>query len=214
MRLLSRTRTVERYLVKQGLRKAKAILALCFAAVITGAMLLSPASFLVEAEMLHGVVSIAFDDNYLNQFDYAFPLMQSRGIVGTFYVLTDNVGKTGYMSFVQLQTLQSGGNEIGSHSKSHVTLTSLSETQIRQECSYSKQVLQNYGLSVSNFAFPNGHTNATVDSIVSEYYRSGRTAYEPPYLMEAPTSQFRLAGFSAETGDSTALSLLKGMGIV
>ena len=184
---------------------------LLFSVILAWTIGASSTSFMVMAEAPQGVISISFDDNYQSQYDYAFPLLQEYGIVGTFYIRTDNIGKPGYMSVQQLLNLQSSGNEIGSHSHTHTPFTSLSADQIRYECNSSKQILQNYGLTATNFAYPDGLTNGTIDLIVSEYYRSGRTAYIEPYLMEAPTSQFRLAGFSAETADPSALSLLKGM---
>ena len=172
-------------------------------------------SFTAKAEVPHGVISISFDDNYQDQFDYAFPLMQTRGITGTFYVVTNQVsdfsGDASYMSIAELQILQVNGNEIGSHSKTHSDFIYLTDAQIVDECDTSKKILQSNGLTVTNFAYPDGLTNDHVDSIVKQYYRSGRTAYVGPYLMEAPTDQFRLAGFSAETANSSALSLLKGM---
>ena len=195
----------------EEMRRISVILALFLVASIAGAITAASPSSTVKAEVPHGVISIAFDDNYQNQYEYAFPLMENYGIVGTFYVRTDRMGISGYMTAEQLRDLQSAGNEIGSHSHTHTTFTSLSETAIRNECSISKQILEEEGLTVRNFAYPNGPTSNTIDSIVSEYYRSGRTAYVEPYLMDAPTSQFRVAGFSAETADPTALSLLKGM---
>jgi peptidoglycan/xylan/chitin deacetylase (PgdA/CDA1 family) len=188
--------------------------AIFLTASIFGLIVSTSIGFMVKAEVTQGVISIAFDDNYQNQFDYAFPLMQNYGIVGTFYAVSDHVGLSGYMSYAELQTLQSSGNEIGSHSKTHTTLTSLSEEQIRQECSVSKQALEDHGLTVKNFAFPNGPTNDAVDSIVSQYYRSGRTAYIEPYLMDIPTTQFRVPGFSAELPliqPGTALFVLEDM---
>ena len=178
---------------------------------IAGTMIATPKDFIVKAEAPQGVISIAFDDEYQNQYLYAFPLLEQYGLVGTFYIRTDNIGGAGYMTISQLQNLENAGNEIGSHSHTHVTFTSLSEAEIRYECEQSKQTLETNGFSVTNFAYPNGPTNATVDSIVSQYYRSGRTAYSAPFVMEVPNSQFRVAGYSAETADSTALSLLKGM---
>lgn len=191
--------------------RISSIFVLFLLASIAGVVLASSSRFNVEAEVPQGVVSIAFDDNYSNQFDYAFPLLQQYGISGTFYVRTDRIGLSGYMTAEQLRDLENVGNEIGSHSHTHPTFTSLSETEIRDECALSKQILEDEGLTIRNFAYPNGPTNDYVDSIVSEYYRSGRTAYVEPYLMEAPTNQFRVAGFSAETADSTAITLLKEM---
>jgi peptidoglycan/xylan/chitin deacetylase (PgdA/CDA1 family) len=202
---------IKRFEADARMRRIFITFAIILVANIAATMVFSSLNFVVKAEVPKGVVSIAFDDNYLNQYVYAFPLLQQHGITGTFYVRTDKIGLSGYMTGDQLRDLESAGNEIGSHSHTHHTFTLLSETEIRNECSLSKQLLVNEGLTVYNFAYPNGPTNDYVDSIVLEYYRSGRTAYIEPYLMEAPTSQFRVAGFSAETASSTTLSLLKEM---
>lgn len=158
----------------------------------------------------NGAISIAFDDGMQDQYDCAFPLMTARGMVGTFYIVSDHIGGA-FMTIAELQTLQNIGNEIGSHSKSHPSFYDLSDEQIRDECSLSKQVLQNYGLTVNDFAYPYGLTNDHIDSIVSQYYRSGRSAYAPPYIMQLPTSQFNLTGFPGETGNGDALPNLKCM---
>ena len=192
------------------MKKLSAV-ALLFLAILAGTTLVSSPNFSVKAAEQRGIISIAFDDNYQNQYDYAFPLMEEYGIVGTFYVCTQNIGVSGYMSSVQLQTIASSGNEIGSHSHTHTSFTLLTLNEINYECTHSKEILDGYGLTVNNFAYPNGVTNDNIDSIVSEHYRSGRTAYVGPYVMAAPTNQFRVSGFSAETADSTALTLLKGM---
>ena len=57
-----------------------------------------------------GVISIAFDDGNQSQYDYAYPLMQSRGVLGTFYVVTNDIsdfsGENSVMSIAELQDLQ------------------------------------------------------------------------------------------------------------
>ena len=157
-----------------------------------------------------GAISIVFDDNYDNQLDYAWPLMEERGLVGTFYVLTSTINTPGYMSFSDLQTLQAASNEIASHSVSHISFTMLEEPEIRYQCSTSKTTLEAQGLTITNFAYPNGYTTSGIDLIVAEYFRSGRTAYVSPYILNMPTNQFRLPGFSKEN-QSNELELLKNM---
>ncbi len=148
-------------------------------------------------------ISIAFDDNKQNQYDYAFPLLKSRGMVATFYVTTDYIRdfsrNDAYMSIAELQDLKNYGCEIASHSKTHPHFTHISDDQIRSECILSKQVLQSHGFQVNNFAYPYGDTDDHVDSIARHYYRTGRSAYTPPYTMRLPTSQFRLPGAAGET---------------
>ena len=155
----------------------------------------------------HGAISIVFDDNYDSQFDYAWPLLQERGINGTFYIRTDKINEIGFMTASELQTLQLAGNEMGSHSITHTSFTSLSEQQIIAECLDSKKTLEQLELTVTNFAYPNGHTNATIDSIVDDYFETGRTAYVEPYLITVPTNQFRLPGYSAEDEDNELQTL-------
>jgi peptidoglycan/xylan/chitin deacetylase (PgdA/CDA1 family)/PKD repeat protein len=162
----------------------------------------------------NGTVSIAFDDCVQSQYDYAWPLMKARGVVGTFYVVTDHIRDTydsQWLSVAELQDLHDSGNEIGSHSKTHEDFLYLSEAQIRQECAVSKQVLESYGFAVNNFAYPYGDVNNYVDSIVSQYYRSARSAYAPPYVMQFPISQFRLPGEAGESGNVDVFSRLQSM---
>ena len=147
-------------------------------------------------------VSIAFDDNRRNTYDNAFPLLASRGIVATFYVVADYIRdfslNRAYMGISELKCLQDHGCEIASHSKTHPHFTRISDDQIRSECSVSRQVLENQGFQVNNFAYPYGDTNDHVDSIVRSYYRSGRSAYAPPYIMKLPAHQFRLSAMPGE----------------
>ena len=157
-----------------------------------------------------GAISIVFDDNYGNQLTNAWTLMEERGFIGTFYVLTSTVNTPGYMSYAALQTLQAGGNEIASHSVNHNSFTNLTDQQIRNECTNSKTILEEYNLVIKNIAYPNGVTDSRVDSIVDDYYDSGRTAYISPYFVELPNTQFRLPGFSEED-QGTEIDLLKNM---
>jgi len=83
------------FAVDARMKKTSLVLSLFLVATIAGAIIAASSNFSVKAEVPHGVISIAFDDNYQNQFDYAFPIMQDYGIAATFYILTDNIGKPG-----------------------------------------------------------------------------------------------------------------------
>jgi peptidoglycan/xylan/chitin deacetylase (PgdA/CDA1 family) len=172
-------------------------------------------SFSQETPNQDPIVTIAFDDGRISQYKYAFPLMEERGITGTFYVipnmLRDNSGNSEFMSYQELIELQNAGNEIGSHSLSHLAFTTLSEEKIRYQCQKSKEELENYGLNIQNFAYPYEDNNDYVDSIVKDYYVSARDAYTSTYIMSLPTSQFCLYAFAGETGTSNALPRLKNV---
>jgi uncharacterized repeat protein (TIGR02543 family) len=167
----------------------------------------------VRAADPHGAISITFDDGRQTVFDYAYPLLDERGMVATYYVNPDNVGLSGLMTYSELQNLQTDGNEIGNHGKTHTDLTHLSNASLYQEIYSSKQTLQSQGLTINNFAYPYGSTNNTVDSIVSQYYRSGRMYVNNLETFIFPLNSYyetipgfvQVNGFAAETGNDTTL---------
>ena len=104
----------------------------------------------------HGYISIAFDDGTQSQYDYAFPALQNHTMKATYYIITNDTGKSSYMTIPELQNLQGNGSEIGSHSDTHADFSAISQAQMQQECQVSKQKLQSWGLVVNNFAYPYG----------------------------------------------------------
>jgi peptidoglycan/xylan/chitin deacetylase (PgdA/CDA1 family) len=153
-------------------------------------------------QITRGVISIAFDDGCDNVFRNGLPVMEQHGVHATFYVISDAVGQTlegtSYMTANQLLTLQNNGHEIGSHSKSHAWFPGLSDSQMREEFSLSKQTLQSYGLTINNFAYPYGGANSHTNDVALEYYRSARTAYEGPYNMQIGAANTVLTGYGGE----------------
>ncbi|MGD9130441.1 MAG: polysaccharide deacetylase family protein [Candidatus Bathyarchaeota archaeon] len=135
------------------------------------------------------VITLSFDDGAITQYTNAFPVMQSKGMVGTFYIISSKLSYP-HMNVEQLTELIDAGNEIGSHTVSHSDFTTLTEEEIRSECLNSKATLE-YELdtAVTNFAYPLGASNSYVDSIVDDYYRSGRYGGG---LMDLPITAFHI----------------------
>jgi peptidoglycan/xylan/chitin deacetylase (PgdA/CDA1 family) len=97
--------------------------------------------------------------------------LQERGIKATFYVNTARTNTPGFMNVSELKALQNYGHEIGSHSNNHVSSTSLTDSELRQELSISKGQLIGWALTNNdgtlNFAYPNGLRTDYTDSIVA-----------------------------------------------
>ena len=60
-------------------------------------------------------IALTFDDGYDSCFKYAVPLMQSRGLRGSFAIIPDLIGTAGYMTLEQLRELKANGHEILTH---------------------------------------------------------------------------------------------------
>ncbi len=122
-------------------------------------------------------VIISFDDGWSDQFTYAFPILEKYHYAATFFVFTNAIGRHGFLSWDNLQTLVSDGMTIGSHSESHPYLTHITDPKILwNEISDSKQVLQDHlGITVNEFAYPFGMYNASIIALVQKAgYRSAR----------------------------------------
>lgn len=128
---------------------------------------------LLQAETLaEKTVVLTFDDGYANNYDGAFFPLLERGMRATWLVVSGTPG--GYSSWTephtapslmmtkeQLRELADSGMEIGSHTRTHPDLTTLSEPELEEEISGSRKELEDLlGQEVLSFAYPYGRISA------------------------------------------------------
>jgi peptidoglycan/xylan/chitin deacetylase (PgdA/CDA1 family) len=124
------------------------------------------------------VVSLTFDDAWSDQ-SVVPSMLVSAGMQGTFYVNSGNVGSSpSFLGWDQLQSFQSVGNEIAGHTINHVDLTSVTLTEAQRQVCQDRRALLSEGLTVTDFAYPYGASNSSVQSIVQGCgYNSGRRSW-------------------------------------
>jgi peptidoglycan/xylan/chitin deacetylase (PgdA/CDA1 family) len=78
----------------------------------------------VGAPLPEKPVIISFDDGYRDNYENAFPLLQERGMVATFFVVTDFVDeqRSAYMTWDMLREMHAAGMSIESHGRNHASL--------------------------------------------------------------------------------------------
>lgn len=120
-----------------------------------------------RGEVNSGVNCIfSFDDGRIADYENAFPLLKEFGFTAKFFVISDNVGKSGYMNWSHLKELQANGMTIGSHSCSHNDLSRMSLSDVENEMSVSKKILEDkLGQKINSFSFPYGGVNKRVIEI-------------------------------------------------
>jgi peptidoglycan/xylan/chitin deacetylase (PgdA/CDA1 family) len=122
-------------------------------------------------------VIISFDDGWETQFEYALPSLEKYHYPATFFVVTDYIGRPGFISWPQLQTLLTDGMRIGSHTRSHPRLTKIKDSaKLWDQIYNSKAILETQlEASVEEFAYPYGSYNAKAAAAVKQAgYRAGR----------------------------------------
>jgi peptidoglycan/xylan/chitin deacetylase (PgdA/CDA1 family) len=120
-------------------------------------------------------VSFTFDDGRPSQMAAAQELAE-RGMTGSFYIVTSEIGAPGVMTLRDLNTLKAAGMEIGAHSVLHRDLPTLASDEVLRELCLSRNWLMERGFDVHGMAYPHDWTNAAVKQQVAACgYKSART---------------------------------------
>lgn len=114
------------------------------------------------------VVGLTFDDGYQNNVRNALPVLQRHGFTATCYGVSGMVGGTNswdrgivaekpLMTLEDWRTWRDAGMDIGSHTRTHASLTQLPTDAARAEITTSKYELEHViGCSVRHFCYPYG----------------------------------------------------------
>ena len=123
-------------------------------------------------------VSLTFDDAWSDQ-SVVPSMLASAGMHGTFYINSGNVGTSpSYLGWNQLQSFESAGNEIAGHTVNHVDLTTVSLAEAQRQVCQDRRALMSEGLAVTDFAYPYGAYDSSLDSVVQGCgYNSGRRSW-------------------------------------
>jgi peptidoglycan/xylan/chitin deacetylase (PgdA/CDA1 family) len=124
-------------------------------------------------------VSLTFDGGLVAQYNLAYQqALAPHGAHATFFVNSGTIGASGKMTWAQLSTLRSAGDDIGGktvHGTNLKTTTDM-QTKINEVCNDRQSLIQ-HGLAPVAFAYPGGAFDATAESIVKNCgYGNGRSA--------------------------------------
>jgi peptidoglycan/xylan/chitin deacetylase (PgdA/CDA1 family) len=114
-------------------------------------------------------IILTFDDGYEDNYTNAYPLLKKYGFVGTFFIVTEPVDKqrAGYMSWAQIEIMNTGGMEIGAHSYTHPDLRGKSVDYIIWQVLGSKEAIEaRIQQSVRLFSYPSGRYDEQVVNVL------------------------------------------------
>ncbi len=136
-------------------------------------------------------IGICFDDNYIGNYENAFPILAAHRFHGTFFVHTGYVGVMTSKDHADWEELQkaedSGFISVESHSVTHPTLTELDLDRLRYELVESKKAIE------ANLR------NKTCRLIVYPGGAQPGSSYDERVIEESIRAGYR-AGFKGEGG--------------
>lgn len=102
-------------------------------------------------------IVITFDDNVLDQYTVAAPILKKHGFRGVFFIMTVTIGRPGYMSKEQLKSLSDDGHTIASHTWNHKKFAQFADEDWEIQIDKPSRVLESItGKKVEYFAYPYG----------------------------------------------------------
>ena len=107
---------------------------------------------------------LTFDDGEDSAYTIVADLLEARGWIGHFFVVTDLIGRPRFLSAAQIRELDRRGHVIGSHTCSHpIPISQCSPEQVRREWSQSVRILSDItGRSVLTGSVPGGYYSRPV----------------------------------------------------
>ena len=146
-----------------------------------------------KLELPANPIVLTFDDGYENNYTVLLPILEEYGMKATVYMVTNDIGRPGYLSWNQLRDMQERGIEIGSHTANHQPLTMLEPLKQEEEMKLSKLLLEWNGIhTVFTFSYPNGAFSADMPAMLerNEYLTAVtgdaglNTLQTNPYLLQ------------------------------
>jgi len=121
-------------------------------------------------------VVITFDDGYVDNYQYAYPILKEFNLKATVFVIPKTIDKRkNYMTSNQLKELQLNGIDIQSHTLDHEKLTTLSYKQQLNTLKESKIALEKIlSKKVNYIAYPYAkYNNDTIKAAMNAGYTMG-----------------------------------------
>ena len=122
-----------------------------------------------KQELPEKPVILTFDDGYEDNYTTLLPMLEERHMTAVVYMVTNSIGRKGYLSWNQLRDMQKRGIEIGSHTANHQPLTSLDREKQAEEMKRSKLLMEWNGLkTIYSFSYPNGAYDEGMPELLQE----------------------------------------------
>jgi len=120
-------------------------------------------------------VILTFDDGYEEDYTTTYPILKERGIVATSYIVTNDIGKKGYLSWDQIKIMAKDGWDFQCHTHNHRDIRELKEKQIIEELKMVENEFLRHSMPIpKHTTYPYGKENNKARNAISQRRISAR----------------------------------------
>jgi len=129
-------------------------------------------------------IILTFDDGHIDHYQNAFRILKKHNMKGVFFIISDKPDNDpNYATWEQIREMSGNGQEIASHTVSHLNLATLSDEKIKNELKTSKKEIEKkIGKPVISLCYPAGKYNDRVIKVAKENYLFARTTQPGTYF--------------------------------
>ncbi len=128
-------------------------------------------------------VLLTFDDGYADNYTELFPILQRQNVRATIFMISGFIGRDHYLTAGQLAEMSASGLvSVQSHTRTHASLTEISDEELEPELSESRLDLARItGKQPFALSYPSGRTDERVQQAAAGHYRFAVLANTSPY---------------------------------
>ncbi len=120
-------------------------------------------------QFTHHEAVITFDDGYNDNYTYAYPILKKYGFPAIVFLISDQIGLPGFLTWPQVKEMDAGGFMAGAHTRHHPYLPDIPLDRAQDEIMGSKRIIEeNLGKRIDYFSYPSGGFTSQIKTIVRE----------------------------------------------
>lgn len=176
----------------------------------------APLDELIAGADIRNKIFLTFDDGVGNFYSCAWPVIKSYRYPVTLFVITDRIGRPGYLSCAELRQLaESGLVTVGSHTAHHRYLPDLTPEEIEEETSGSKRIIEEtVNRRVDFLAYPWGGFNELTKEVVKRAgYRAAFTTNQGFKMTQGLIDPYAIKRLSVTSKKAVLRFMVKTSGL-
>jgi len=168
-----------------------------------------------ESRQRRPLVTFAFDDTPASAVRLGAPILEERGVRGSYYFCAGLAGEIGHMGEYatreDMQRVAAAGHEVGCHTYSHLDCGQASGVTVADDLELNAALLSDWGVCdrLETFAYPYGDVGFEAKHEAAQRFSLSRALHHGLIERGADLNQAPAVGIEGDGGEAVAATWLK-----